>query len=227
VSSVFTFAIGDKYNLFNGSAESPPGTVNYFIQIWPYDINEPEFYKSETCHYLLTKIELMKRITLIFFLAIAINSLKAQHKISGKKWEIVMNSVDFKVKGILKSVTDSSAIILVRGNYTDEILFRDINKIKIRAARNRTLTRLTGFFVAGISGGILTGTTLSKGRTGEPAALAGVIGGIFGGIFFGVTGMLLAPTIIRLFPHKKIMVKHDSISIAALKRQLLPYCLHK
>ena len=169
----------------------------------------------------------MKSITLILFLAIAINSLKAQHKISVKKWEIVMNSADFNIKGILKSVTDSSAIILVRGDYTDEILFRGINKINIRSASNRSLTRLTGCFVAGISGGILTGSALSSGREGEPAAMAGVVGGIFGGILFGITGMLIAPTIVKLFPHKKIMVKFDSISMAALKRQLLPYCLNK
>lgn len=138
-----------------------------------------------------------------------------------------MNGTDFKIKGILKSLTDSSSIILVKGNYTDEILLRDVNKIKIRSASNRSLTRLAGFFVAGISGGILTGNILSKGREGEPAAMAGVVGGIFGGIIFGTTGMLIAPAINRLFPHKKIMVKNDKISITALKRQLLPFCLNK
>ena len=169
----------------------------------------------------------MRRIVIIFILAFMITSLKAQHKMSGQKWEIVMIGDDFKYKGILKLVTDSSALIFLRGNYTDEIFFRDINKIKIRSASNRSLTRLTGFFVGGISGGILTGSILSKGREGEPAAMAGVVGGIFGGILFGITGMLIAPTIIKLFPHKKIMVKHDSISIIALKQQLLPFCLNK
>jgi hypothetical protein len=82
----------------------------------------------------------MKGIMFIFFLAIAINSLKAQHKNSLKKWEVVMAGAEFKVKGLLKSVTDSSAIIIVRKNYTDEILFQGIDKIKIRSASNRSST---------------------------------------------------------------------------------------
>ena len=169
----------------------------------------------------------MRRIMTVFVLAFIMISLKAQHNISGKKWEIVMIGNDFKSKGILKIVTDSSAIIVLRGNYTDEIPFRDINKITIRSASNRALTRLAGFFIGGISGGVLTGSALSKGRDGEPGAMAGVVGGIFGGIIFGITGMLIAPAIIKLFPHKKIIVKHDKISITALKQQLLPYCLNK
>jgi len=169
----------------------------------------------------------MKGIMFIFFLAIAINSLKAQHKNSLKKWEAVMAGADFKVKGLLKAVTDSSAIIIVRKNYTDEILFQGIDKIKIRSASNRSSTRLTGFFVGGIVGGALIGTSLSKGQQGEPAAMAGVVGGIFGGILAGVIGMLVAATIVRLFPHKIINVKNNGKSIATLKQQLLPYCLNK
>ena len=169
----------------------------------------------------------MRRIVIVCIPAFIMISLKAQHKIPVKKWEIVMIGDDFKSKGILKSVTDSSAIIVLRGNYTDEIPFRDIHKIKIRSARNTALTRLAGFFIGGISGGVLTGSALSNGRDGEPRAMAGVVGGIFGGILFGITGMLFAPTIIKWFPHKKIIVKHDSISITTLKQQLLPYCLNK
>jgi hypothetical protein len=86
---------------------------------------------------------------------------------------------------------------------------------------------VTGFFVGGIVGGIVIGISLSKGREGEPAAMAGVVGGIFGGILAGVVGMLAAPTIVRLFPHKTIKVKNNSKSIATLKQQLLPYCLNK
>jgi hypothetical protein len=138
-----------------------------------------------------------------------------------------MIGADFKDKGVLKAVTDSSAIIIVRKNYTDEILFQGIDKIKIRSAGNGSSTRLTGFFIGGIVGGALIGTSLSKGREGEPAALAGVVGGIFGGILAGVIGMLVAPTIVRLFPHKIINVKNNSKSIATLKHQLLPYCLNK
>ena len=169
----------------------------------------------------------MRRGFLFFLFVLIITSLDAQNKVSGKKWEVVMTLNGFKAKGILKSVSDSSAVIIVRKNYTDEIQFRDIKKIKIRSANNEILTRLTGFFVGGISGGIIIGTSLSKGRQGEPAALAGVIGGIGGGILVGIASALIAPQIAKLFSHKIIIVKQDSAFLAELKQQLLPYCLNK
>ena len=169
----------------------------------------------------------MRIIVFVSFFTLFTNSTNAQKNVAKKKWEVVMVLDGFKAKGILKSVTDSSAIIIVRKNYTDEILFRDIHKIKIRSANTGILTRLTGFFVGGISGGIIIGTSLARGRQGEPAALAGVIGGIGGGILVGIASALIAPQIVKLFPHKIIIVKQDSIFIAGLKQQLFPYCLNQ
>jgi len=171
--------------------------------------------------------QFMRRLFLIILFVTAITSLYAQNKVSRKKWEVVLSLDGFKARGILKSVTDSSAIIIVRKNYTDEILFRDINKIKIRSANNEILTRLAGFFIGGISGGVIIGTSLANARQGEPAALAGVIGGIGGGILVGIASALIAPQVVKLFPHKIIVVKKDNDFLASLKQQLLPYCMNK
>jgi outer membrane lipoprotein SlyB len=114
-------------------------------------------------------------------------------------------------------------VFLVRGN-TDEMTFRDIDKIKLRPLSSMTGQRLLGFFVGGISGGVITGTILSTGRSGEPRALAGVVGGIAGGIIFGITGALLAPVICKMISTKKIVVQHTAEFYLSLKQKLLRYC---
>ena len=167
------------------------------------------------------------RIISLLSLFLFLNSLYAQNKTSKKEWEVVMFLDGFKAKGILESVTDSSAIIIVRKNYTDEILFGDIHKIKIRAAGDKVLARLAGFFIGGTTGGIIVGTLLSQNRAGEPRALAGVLGGIGGGLIIGVASAIIAPGIVKLFPQKIIIVKQDSSSLASLKQQLIPYSKNK
>lgn len=169
----------------------------------------------------------MRIIALLSFLLVFHSFVYAQNKTSKKKWEVVLSLHGFKAKGILKSVTDTSVVIIVRKNYTDEILFKDIHKIKIRGVSNVLLTRVAAFFIGGIAGGTIVGTSLSRGRQGEPAALAGVIGGIGGGILIGIGSAIVAPGIVKLFPKKSIMVKQDSSFLAVLKLQLLPYCMNK
>ena len=137
-----------------------------------------------------------------------------------KEWEIVISSGGAKFRGVLNSVTDSSVIFSAKNGFTDEIMFRDIDKIKLRRLHGRNAQILAGFFIGGITGGVITGTLLAAGKAGEPRALAGVVGGIGGGIIFGVAGILVA----QMLSTKKIAVKHDPAYFSILKQKLIRYC---
>jgi hypothetical protein len=141
-----------------------------------------------------------------------------------EQWQAVITCNGFKFKGVLKNVTDSSVIIAVRGKETDEFLFRDMDKIKLRPLHGEPGKRLVGFFAAGITGGVITGMAVSAGRTGEPAALAGVVTGIGSGLLFGLTGTLLAPQVSNLFATRKIIVQHNSTFYVLLRQKLSAYC---
>jgi len=161
---------------------------------------------------------------LILLMLIATSSLHVYSNHSSKEWEVIIFSGGNKYKGILQKVTDSSVVLLVKMNNIDEIAFRDIDKIKLRPLSSMTGQRLLGFFVGGISGGVITGTILSAGRSGEPRALAGVVGGVAGGIVFGVAGALLAPVIGRMISTKKIVLHHTTEFYLSLRQKLLAYC---
>lgn len=141
-----------------------------------------------------------------------------------EQWQAVITSNGFKFKGVLKDVTDSSVVIAVRSNETDEFLFRDIEKIKLRPLHGEPGKRLVGFFAAGITGGVITGMAVSAGRDGEPAALAGVVTGIGSGLLFGLTGALLAPRVSNLFATRKFTVQHNSAFYVLHRQKLSAYC---
>ena len=161
---------------------------------------------------------------LVLLLLIATSSIHSLANHPPKDWEIIIFSGGNKYKGILKKVTDSSVVLYVSKDLTDEIAFRDIDKIKLRPHSNEPGQRLLGFFIGGISGGIITGAILSAGREGEPRAIAGVVGGIGGGIIFGIVGALLAPTIGKMISTRKIVMHHTPEFYNSLQQKLQRYC---
>jgi hypothetical protein len=166
-----------------------------------------------------------KIILLISFLLTTGFSVWAQPKGRQKIWRITVIGNQFRAKAILQNVTDSSVILLFRKNRTDEINFTMLRKIKLRTRHNKGWKMLTSFGVGGITGGVIIGSQLSRGRTGEPAALAGVVGGIGGGLLVGLTSALAAPLISNIFTTKKFYVQQDSFYYQSLKIRLKPYCL--
>lgn len=161
---------------------------------------------------------------IIFLLLITSASFNCFANHTPKEWEIIVFSGGNKYKGVLKKVTDSSVVILVKEGFADEIVYREIDKIKLRPLKSKAGQRLLGFFTGGIIGGVLTGTILSAGRSGEPRAMAGVVGGIAGGLLFGIAGALLAPAISKMISTKKIVIQHNTGSYVSLKQKLLTYC---
>lgn len=167
----------------------------------------------------------MRKILLLTFLLITYYSdCFSQKKL--RKWQIVLVCDGYKLKGICKKVTDSSVFITVRKSADDEILFRDIKKIKLRPLSDEVGKRIIGFWVAGISSGIIIGIVLLNGESSQPGSLHAFIGAVVGGIIFGIVGALIAPKVFYLFTAKEIVVQHNPESYPTLKAKLLNYCPH-
>lgn len=145
----------------------------------------------------------------------------------GKKWQIIVTGNHFRAKGIFLRVTDSSVVLLFSKKRTDEINFEDIDKIKLKPSfgGEHVAISLTSFLIEGIIGGAVIGSAMSKGKTGEPAAMSGVVGGIVGGTAVGITAAIVNPMIYDKIKTKKIYVHHDKVFYESLKPRLQPYCL--
>ena len=168
-------------------------------------------------------LQTLTMLRLILLLLIANSSFNVYANHPSKEWEIIIFSGGNKYKGVLKKVTDSSIVLSVKKNNIDEIVFRDIDKIRLRPIRNMSGESLLGFFIGGITGGVITGTALSAGKSGEPRALAGVVGGIAAGIVFGIICAILTPVVAKMISTKKITVQHTAAFYISLKQKLLRY----
>ena len=129
-----------------------------------------------------------------------------------------------KIKGLLERVTDSSLVIIGRDKHPDEVPFDIIRKIKLVKDYGQPTRQAIGFFAGGAIGGV-AGSMLLRGnnRTGEPAAVASVVGGIAGGVIMGLAGAISAPGIYNLFAAKKFHVTHDPAFYKILEAKLEPY----
>jgi hypothetical protein len=169
---------------------------------------------------------MQKIVFLFFFLCFAVFSVSAQPKKKPKKWQIIVIDKHFRTRAFLQNVTDSSVVLLFNGNKTREINFKTIDKIKLKHRYySGVAIRAASFFIEGIAGGIIIGTALSKGKTGEPAAMSGVVGGIGGGLAVGLVSAIINPLIADKLLSRKFYVHPDSISHQSLKFRLKPYCL--
>ena len=159
---------------------------------------------------------------LLLFIALAVS---AQPK--SKKWRITVIGQHFRTNGNLYRVTDSSIVLMFDRQRTDEINFADIIKIKLKPGfgGEHVAISFTSFLVEGIAGGVIIGTAMSEGKTGEPAAMSGVVGGIVGGLAVGITAAIVNPMIYNKIKSKKIYVHHDKIFYESLKLRLQPYCV--
>lgn len=152
----------------------------------------------------------------------------SQDRHNTKPWKAKIFSGGVKFKGILFEVTDSSVVILLpKAASQDEILFADIDIIKLVPHHGKGKKRLVGFAVGSIAGAWSVSSGLSKGKTGEPAALAGVIGGIGGGLIGATVGVAIAPSVYNLFAIKKFSVEHDPRHYHLLKLKLQPYTIKR
>jgi hypothetical protein len=171
----------------------------------------------------------MRKVILIFsILVCAVVSVSAQKKKDPKNWRIIVYGKTIWTKGSLQNVTDSSVVILFPDKKTREINFNLLRKIKLRPRHySGVAIGAASFFVEGIAGGIIIGNAMSKGKTGEPAAMSGVVGGIGGGILAGITSAIVNPLLVEKLVSKKIYVHHDPASYDALKIRLKPFCLNQ
>lgn len=164
---------------------------------------------------------IMKYITVLLLITAFTSTAVAQKK----KWKAVVTRNGFKEKGILLSANDSSIFIAARHNPEQEVLLKEVMKIKLVPVRDRGAERLIGLFTGSLAGGIAGGMALSGSREGEPAAIAGVAGGIGIGILAGAAGAWAAPGIVDIIVTKRFKVHHDSASYMRLRQKISGYCL--
>jgi hypothetical protein len=169
----------------------------------------------------------MTSTSLLFcFLFFAVFSASAQSKKKPKKWQIIVMGKQLRARAYLQNVTDSSIVLAFGNGPTKEISFKTITKIKLKPRYySGVAAGAASFFLEGIAGGIIIGTAFSKGKTGEPAAMSGVVGGVGGGLAVGFTSAILNPLILDKLVSKKFYVHQDSVSYQSLKLRLKPYCL--
>jgi hypothetical protein len=165
-----------------------------------------------------------KIIFIICFFDYAAFPVSAQSKKNPRNWQIIVTGDHLRKRGFLQKVTDSSVVLLIQ-NHTDEINFTTIRKIKLKLRYIGVATGVAGFFVEGIAGGVIIGNSLSAGKTGEPAAMSGVVGGIGGGLLVALTAAVMNPVIVDILTSKKFFVEQDSIYFQSLELRLKPYCL--
>jgi hypothetical protein len=139
-----------------------------------------------------------------------------------KQWDVVIKTNHHKVKGRFENVSDSGVVIGFSKNRKQEVSFSEMKRILIRRSRDETAISIIALAVGGITGGVVIGTSLSDGKSGEPAALAGVVGGIVGGLVSGLVSAISAPEIIKLFA-RKIKVEHSAQSYVELQKELVRY----
>lgn len=149
----------------------------------------------------------------------------SQHAKKARPWKATIFIEKAKMKGILYNVTDSGLVILDRFGRPDEILFDQINRIRLVKNHNKLGKHVIGFVAGSITGAAVVSSALSKGKEGEPRALSGVLGGIAGGFTGAIIGVAVAPGIYNLFAAKRFTVKHDPVSYTLLKEKLRPYSL--
>ncbi len=160
---------------------------------------------------------------LLFSLLLITLSTFAQKKHRAKSWAASISLDGGRVKGELYSVSDSSVTILGSDKKPDEILFNDISKIKLHRIGSKGLQRTAGIVIGSVLGAWGTASILTKDRTGEPAALAGVVGGIGGGLIGAILGFFVSPPIHDLFSSKKFLVHKDPSVYMSLKDKLKAY----
>lgn len=165
---------------------------------------------------------LLLLLTFISQLAFAIQPPPTK---KGKRREAVVYTDGGKLKGLVYAVTDSSLMLLSPGSHFSEISFKEVHKIKLRPPGDRYLLMGTGLVFGAISGGLAGGSMASKGREGEPGAMAGVAGAILGVVIGGLLGAFLLPLIFNLILNKKILVQHTTQGYTALKLKLQQYTI--
>jgi hypothetical protein len=162
-------------------------------------------------------------VTCFLFIFFA-NASNGQRHYKEHPWKAVIFFEAGKIRGEFERVTDSSIIITGRDKRPDEVPFDVIRKIRLIKDYGQPTRQVIGFFAGGAFGAT-AGSMLLRGnnRTGEPAALAGVVGGIAGGIIAGITGAISAPGIYNLFSAKRFHVAHDPAFYKILRIKLEPY----
>ena len=162
---------------------------------------------------------LMTKHFLLFILCFCtIAKADAQKEI----WETIVFTSYSKDKGVLKEVNDSSLVLLTKSG-KQTLLYNDITRLKFIRKRNTATKVIGGSIVGATLGAAVTASQLSKGKTGEPKALSGVVGGIGGGIAGGIVGAFTAPLLCDLLFARKIKVEHNLIFYQSLRQKLQPY----
>lgn len=131
-----------------------------------------------------------------------------------------------KIKGRLYTVSDTSLVIHNRRGKPDEILFRDIDRIRLVKDHGRTGRRIAGPVVGAVAGAVIASAALTKNKEGESRALSGVVGGIGGGLIGAGVGALATPVVYNLFSQKKFRIIHDPLSYQQLKSRLQAYAVN-
>lgn len=160
---------------------------------------------------------------IMLLLLILCTEVNAQKKHKVKLWHASVILDGGRVKGELYRASDSSVTIIGIDRKPDEIFYREISKIKLRRMGGRGLQKTIGVVAGSALGAWGSVSVLTKGRTGGPSAMAGVVGGIGGGILGGIIGFFAAPPIYNLITSKKFIVTSDPSSYPGLKEKLMLY----
>ena len=136
-----------------------------------------------------------------------------------RTWKAIVFTGDQKVKGILFQVSDSSVVLSLPDKTYSEILFSRIHKIRLRR-RFGEAEKLVGFLAGAGTGAAVLATMASKGRQGEPGALAGVYGGFLGFLLGGGIGIAVATPVYRLISTRTYIIPHDPLLYPSLAAKL-------
>lgn len=160
----------------------------------------------------------MRKFILLLLCAFLFTAPFAQQKM----WKIVVYTATGKIKGRLADVTDSSVFVQTRKG-GENLSYAVINRFKFVRTDDKGAERLLGAVAgAAIGAGVAAGV-MTKGRDGEPRALAGVVGGIGGGIAGLLLGVFTGPVLHNAFSAKKIKVLHTPAFYRSLPPLLRGY----
>lgn len=161
--------------------------------------------------------QLLAFLLIVLFIGV---DLEAQVR-NEKNWDVTIRMPGGRIKGEFYKVSDSSISIIGIDNREDEILFNEIEKIRLTRSVRKGTKKTLGFM-----GGAILGTwsgveLMTKDKTGEPRALSGLFGGIVGGLVGGIVGSFVAPMIHTLIASKRFHVVHDLSAYKELHEAIL------
>ena len=169
----------------------------------------------------------MKKNSRLFLAPVAVFLILALPCCSQKTWKTIVFTGSQKIKGILYQVSDSSVVLMYRGNSSHEILFSNIHKIRLRR-RFGKMEKVVGGLVGATTGAVVLSTTYGGGgHGGGGTAMGGIFGGLAGGLVGGGIGIALATPVYRLLSTRTYIIPHDALLYPSFAAKLRRYSVRR